>query len=131
MALTSLQHRIYSFVFGRLLDAGGLPLQTEIERALNLGAAQVRRELDQLVLATLFQWGYPEGAIGGADGAGRIAELAQCLRQRVADFELQAAHHREFIPDGHPAPEPVRSALRVAMLIGYIEALRHVLDEVE
>jgi hypothetical protein len=106
-------------------------MQTEIEQALDLGAAQVRRELDQLVLATLIQWGCPEGAIGGADGAGRIAELAQRLRQRVADFELQAAHHREFIPDGYPAPEPVRSALRVAMLIGYVEALRHVLDDLE
>jgi hypothetical protein len=65
------------------------------------------------------------------DDRHRIAELCAYLRERVVDVELQAAHHREFIPDGHQAPEPVRHALSAAVFAGYAQALRHVLEELE
>lgn len=33
----------------------------------------------------------------------------------IEEVELQAAHHREFIPDGVPAPPAVQAALSAAV----------------
>jgi hypothetical protein len=63
------------------------------------------------------------------DDASRIARLCSDLRDRLLGVELHAAHHREFIPDGYPAPKPVRHALDAAVLSGYGQALRDVLAE--
>jgi hypothetical protein len=60
-----------------------------------------------------------------------IAELCDSLRDLLVDLELQAAHCREYIPAGHPAPEPVRYARKAAMFIGYAEGVRHVLEHLE
>jgi len=61
----------------------------------------------------------------------RLEALCSYLRERIVDAELQAAHYRELVPDGYPAPQVVSYALSAAVFGGYANALRHVLEELE
>jgi hypothetical protein len=54
-------------------------------------------------------------------------ELRHHLSGLARAAELEAAHAREFVPDGFPAPTPVRYALTAAVQSGYALALREVL----
>lgn len=47
------------------------------------------------------------------------AEIRAALSELRSGARLQAAHHRELIPDGVPAPLPVRAALGAAVSGGF------------
>jgi hypothetical protein len=59
-----------------------------------------------------------------------LEALREHLTALAYEKELEAAHHREFIPGGYPAPAPVRHALSAAVAHGYAAALRGVLEEI-
>lgn len=56
-----------------------------------------------------------------------VAELGN----EAGRYELQAAFHREFIPDGYAASDIVRHALDAAVCAGKAQALREAVAAIE
>jgi hypothetical protein len=63
--------------------------------------------------------------------ADRLKALREVFAALAKELELEAAHHREYVPDGVAASAAVRRALSAAVADGYAAALRHVLEVLE
>jgi len=70
-------------------------------------------------------------SLGGRCSSRPYDDLCGYLRELAEQSELEAAHSREFIPDGCPGSPVLRYAFDAAVASGYAIALRHVLELLE